>query len=234
MQETLIDFSMGPLFRVCSAILVVGLVYRTAVIVLQIAQGWSRAQNKNIPLGPSLQAMLRWAFPVRLFTARPWFSLTSVLFHVGIIVAPLFVVGHVALLAPWLPSWWPILPAGLAEFLTLLAIVTTAALIIGRVASKRSRELSDAADVLILVVILLVFGFGYLAAHPETSPWNARTMLLLHVVFGNLALVLTPTTKIAHCVLFPFSQLVFDLAWHYPPETGRRVALALGKQNERV
>lgn len=234
MQEALIDFSMGPLFRICLAILVVGLLYRVVTIVIQIAKAWSRAQNKNVQLGAATKSMLSWLFPVRVFTARPVFSAISVLFHVGIIIAPLFVVGHVAPLAPWLPAWWPVLPGGLAEFLTLLAIVTTAGLIVGRVGWKRSRELSTAADVLILAVIFLVFGFGYLAGHPETSPWNARTMLLFHVLLGNLALVLTPTTKIAHCVLFPFSQIVFDLAWHYPPEIGRRVAVALGKEPGRV
>jgi nitrate reductase gamma subunit len=234
MVETWIDLMTGPLFRISLAILILGLLYRLVVILAQISRAYSRANNKNIDMGASGAAMLRWLMPVRLFTARPIFSTISVLFHVGIILAPLFLAGHVAPLRPWLPSWWPVLGATAADALTLLAIVTTAALIVGRLASQRSRELSSAGDVLLLVLIFAVFGFGYLASHPQTSPWPARTMLLLHALLGNVALILTPTTKIAHCVLFPFSQLVFDLGWHYPAHTGRRVAAALGKENEPV
>jgi nitrate reductase gamma subunit len=234
MVERLIDLSMGPLFRVSLAILVLGLLYRLVVIGAQIVRAWSRANNKNVPWATSAAWTARWAFPLRLFTSRPVFSAISVLFHVGIILAPIFLAGHVALLSPWLPAWWPTLGATLADGLTLLAIVTTGALIVARLATKRSRELSTISDVLLLVVIFLLFGFGYLAAHPQTSPWDARTMLLVHALLGNAALILTPTTKIAHCVLFPFSQLVFDLAWHYPARTGERVAVALGKENEPV
>jgi hypothetical protein len=59
-------------------------------------------------------------------------------------------------------------------------------------------------------------------------------MLLLHMLLGNLALVLTPTTKIAHCVLYPFTQLIFQLGWHFPAESGRHVAVALAKEDEPV
>jgi hypothetical protein len=78
-------------------------------------------------------------------------------------------------------------------------------------------------------------GSGFLAARPDINPVGSRGMLLAHMLLGNLALIITPMTKIAHCVLFPFSQLVFELGWHYPLYTGKRVAEALYKgQREPV
>jgi hypothetical protein len=59
-------------------------------------------------------------------------------------------------------------------------------------------------------------------------------MVLAHMLLGNLALILTPLTKITHCVLYPMIQLVFELGWHFPAETGRHVAVALDKESEPV
>ena len=46
--------------------------------------------------------------------------------------------------------------------------------------------------------------------------------------------VAVPLTKLSHMVLLPFTQLVSELAWHFPPDAGRRVAVALGKEHEPV
>ena len=87
---------------------------------------------------------------------------------------------------------------------------------------------------ILLLVLLVTVLFGCLAAHPAQSPFGARTMLLLHILGGDLVLVLIPTTKIAHCVLYPFTQLLFQLGWHFPAETGRHVAIALAKEDEPI
>lgn len=233
-MEAWIDFAIGPLFRMCLAVVVLGLLYRLGVIVGQIARGWSRANNKEMPIGQIAANTLKWTFPVRLFLNRPIFSTASVLFHVGIILVPLFTLGHVAPLRPWLPAWWPALAPGVSEFLTLLAIAMLAVVLVARL-GKRSRELSYTSDYVLLLVLLFLMGTGFLAGRPHLSPVDARAMLLAHMLLGNLALVLTPLTKIAHCVLFPFSQLVFELGWHYPLNTGRRVAETLYKgQKEPV
>ena len=54
------------------------------------------------------------------------------------------------------------------------------------------------------------------------------------ILLGNLVLVLIPVTKIAHCVLYPFSQLVFQLGWHFPADTGRHVSTVLNKEDQPV
>ncbi len=59
-------------------------------------------------------------------------------------------------------------------------------------------------------------------------------MLLIHVLLGNLVLILIPTSKISHCIIYPLSQLIFQLGWHFPAATGRHVAAALAKENEPI
>ena len=40
----------------------------------------------------------------------------------------------------------------------------------------------------------------------------------------DLALVLTPLTKIVHCILAPLTQLLAEAGWHFPAASGRNVA----------
>ena len=229
-----IEIARGPLFRIALTVLILGLGYRVAVVVIQIATAWWRAADRRLPGADIVAATLGWLLPVRLLRSRPVYSAASFLFHVGVIVVPLFLAGHVALLAGILPRSWPTLSPSVADILTLACLAALVVLLMGRVAVKSARTLTRTQDVLLLVVLLLTVLFGYLAAHPTQSPFAARAMLLFHILSADLVLVLIPTTKIAHCVLYPFTQLLFQLGWHFPAETGRHVAIALAKEDEPI
>jgi hypothetical protein len=58
--------------------------------------------------------------------------------------------------------------------------------------------------------------------------------MLLHVLSADLLLFLIPMTKLSHMVLLPTTQLVSELAWHFPPDAGSKVAAALGKAGEPI
>jgi len=150
------------------------------------------------------------------------------------VVVPLFLGGHVALLVGILPGWWPVLPQSVAETITFISLLALIALLVGRFSSPSSRTLSRVSDVAILVILAALLLFGWWAANPAFSPFAARTMLMIHIMLGNLVLVMIPTTKIAHCALMPFARLVFQLGWHFPAATGRHVAQALNKEGEPV
>jgi nitrate reductase gamma subunit len=214
--------------------MVLGLGYRIAVTVLQIVTAWRRAADRRLPGRDIAAATLGWLVPIRLLRSRPLYSAASFLFHIGIVAVPLFLAGHVGLLAGIVPPAWPTLSAILADTLTLACLGALLALLVGRLAVRSARKLTRTQDVVILVVLLLTVLFGFLAAHPTASPFAARSMLLLHILCGDLVMVLIPTTKIAHCVLYPFTQLLFQLGWHFPADTGRHVAIALAKENEPV
>ena len=118
--------------------------------------------------------------------------------------------------------------------MTVVTAVMIASLALFRLTVRVARDLSTPQDVLVLLALLALTVSGLLASRPAYSPIGAREMLLAHILLGDLVLVLTPATKIAHCVLFPFAQLTFEIGWHFPADTGRHVAVALAKENERV
>jgi nitrate reductase gamma subunit len=229
-----IELARGPLFRISLAVLVLGLAYRFGVALAQVVAAWRRAGDTKVPIRAVTAATLGWIFPRRLLKAKPLYSVSSFLFHVGILLVPLFLVGHVTLLAGWLPAFWPRLGPVTADTLTVVSLVALGFLFAGRLATRTARQLSKPMDLVILAVLFLLVLFGFFSSHPAWSPFDARTMLLLHMLLGNLALILTPTTKIAHCVLYPFTQLIFQLGWHFPADSGRQVAVALAKENEPV
>ena len=233
-MDTWIDLARGPLFRFALAVLVLGLGYRLAVTLAEAYRSWRLAGDRHLPGRAIAAATLQWIFPGRLMRTRPLYGVASGVFHAGILVVPPFLAGHVLLLSAYLPSWWPVLPAAGADLLSLVALVAAAGLTAGRAASRSSRSMSRSGDYAVPVVLFLLLGSGLLASHPDLSFLNARTALLIHVLLGNAALVMTPFTKIAHCVLYPFTQLVFELGWHFPAESGRHVAVVLAKENEPV
>ncbi len=233
-MDAWIELARGPLFRIALAALLIGLVYRLGTAAAQVILAWRRAGDRQLPLRSVATATLSWLLPVRLLRQRPLYGIASLVFHVGIIALPLFVAGHVALLQQSLPVVWPQLPSGVADVLSVVAFLALAAILVGRLAVRPTRALTRFQDVAVLALLLLLVGLGFLAAHPELSPFPARTLLLLHILAGDLALALTPMTKIAHCIVYPFTQLVFELAWHFPADSGRHVAVALGKEGEPV
>jgi len=233
-MDGLIELARGPLFRISLTVCLLGLGYRLIVTLAQIAAAWYRAGDRRLPWKAIATATVGWIFPRRLWRARPVYSTLSVLFHVGVVVVPLVLAGHVALLTGVLPRWWPTLPADAADTLTAVALLALLAMIVARIGVRSSRAVSKPSDIVIPVLLLVLLLFGWWAANPTWSPFGARPMLLLHILVGDLVLILIPLTKITHCVLYPFTRVVFQLGWHFPAETGRHVAQALNKEGEPV
>ncbi len=233
-MDAWITLARGPLFRISLAVCVLGLLYRVGVAGYSLLRAWRNAGDRLLPLRAIARATFDWVVPRRLLRARPLYSIASFAFHVGILAVPLFLAGHVALVRQDVPIPWPTLPPLAADALTLLAMAAVAGVVLGRALTPESRALTQTQDVVVLVLLFGVLAAGFLASHPGLAPFDARALLLVHVLLGDLVLVLTPLTKIVHCVLFPFMQLAGEIGWHFPAESGRHVAIALGKEGERI
>lgn len=233
-MDAWITFARGPLFRIALAVCLLGLAYRIGVAIFAIVQAWRHAGDRRIPTSAVVRATATWILPTRLARSRPVYSVASILFHAGILLVPLFFLGHVALWQASLPIPWPTLQPLAADILSLAAAAALLGLLIARLWPTRGPALTMPQDIAILAVLFFLTLSGFLAAHPGLSPIGGRGMTLTHILLGDLALVLTPTTKIAHCILFPLTQLTGEVGWHFPEASGRHVAVALAKENEKV
>jgi nitrate reductase gamma subunit len=158
----------------------------------------------------------------------------SILFHVAVIVTPLFLAAHIALWQRGTGVTWAAIPQGLADYLTLLAIATAVVLFVLRVSARATRALSRPQDYVLPLLLIVPFATGYLAMHPGFNPFDYNVTMFIHVMSGNLILILIPFSKLSHAVLFPTTQLMSEMAWHLAPGSGEKVALTLGKENEPI
>jgi nitrate reductase gamma subunit len=233
-MEAWLEWARGPVFWAALTFMVLGLIRHVAITAWEIARVIRRAGDKGIPARQVFAATLKWLLPTDRLKDRWLFSLTTLVFHVSIILVTLFLAGHVALWKPTLGFSWPALPNYLATVLTVTALVTAAALVAQRVASRDSRALSRLQDYAIPTVIAVPFASGLLVMHPGLNPFPFEATLLVHVLSANVLLVLIPLTKLSHMVLLPVTQLVSELAWHFPPDAGSKVAATLQKESEPV
>lgn len=228
-MESWIEFGRGPLFRLAFSLMVLGLLRAVLLSFVQIAEALGKSRDKCVQWKEILRQTACWLLPAgRLWRKRPIYSTLSFAFHIGLLAVPLFLAAHVLLWKKTLGFAWPALPREVADWLTLLAIVTGLALFISRVANPRTRALSRGQDYFWPLLLVVPFATGYVCSHSALRPGLYQNLMLIHVYAADLILVLVPFTKIAHCVLAPMSQLVSAIAWKFVPGAGDRVAATLG------
>jgi nitrate reductase gamma subunit len=233
-MEALIDWARGPAFAFALAFMLAGLVRHWAITVWEMRKTMRRAGDKSLAYGPALKATLRWLFPLGKLRHQFLFTLSSLLFHVAILIVPLFLAGHIVLWARGIGLSWPAIPNSLADVLTVTAVVTGVALVVQRLAARATRALSRFQDYALPLLIALPFATGFLIVHPGLNPFSFSATLLVHIMSANLILVLIPITKLTHAVLMPSAQVVSEMGWRWPADAGSRVGIALGKQDEPI
>ena len=115
----------------------------------------------------------------------------------------------------------------MAFWLTLGTIAFAILLLIERLVVKSIHSLSRGQDYFWLVLLLFPFITGFICANVNIGAGLYQFLMLVHVLSGDLIFALIPFTKIAHCVLAPFSQIVDALAWKFPAATDEDIMKTL-------
>ncbi len=234
-MDSMLEFARGPLFRLSLAVMLFGLVRIIALDLIAAISAYRQAGDKTLPWGFIVRRTLQWFFPVnRVTTRRPVYSILSMLFHVGLLLVPILLFAHVELWRSVIGFGWLTLPKAWADWLTIATIVCAILLVALRIASRESRFLSRKQDYLWPLLLLIPFATGYICANLGVSPFVYRLSMLVHILAGELIFILLPFTKIAHCVLMPYSQLISNLAWKFPPDTDDALCTTLNKKGAPV
>ena len=233
-MDTWLEWARGPLFWFALAFMVLGLIRHMVLTVWEVGRVYYRAGDKNGPYAQVARATWQWLLPFRVFRRRASYGATTAVFHVSIVVTPILLGGHIALIQRGTGLWWPAIPNILADLLTIVAVLAAVALIVQRASRPDSRAVSNFSDYAILALIAVPFASGFLVMHPALNPFPFAATLLVHVMSANLILILIPVTKLSHCFLAPASQMVAEMAWLWPPDVGSTLAVRLGKEIEPV
>ena len=175
--------------------------------VYKVRRLYLMAKNEKVVL-PSIKieaagrSILHWIVP---FGSRNWrmrwpVTITTFVFHIGLIFTPIFLLSHNILwYESWGVSWWS-LPEKVADIMTLLVIVTSVIFFMRRIFAPEVRFVTSSNDLLILAISFFPFLTGFLAYHSLLLPYKA--MLIVHILFGEAMLVAIPFTRLAHMFYF--------------------------------
>jgi nitrate reductase gamma subunit len=227
--ESWIEFGRGPLFRIAFAVMLLGLARIFVLTIIGVLEAYGRSPDKIVNWSEVRKQTIAWLFPVnRLWRQRPVYSTISFLFHVGLLLVPVFLAAHVLLWKRAVGFGWPALPQRWANDLTVMVVMAGVALFLGRVLDPGRRKLSRRQDLAWPLLLVAPFITGYVQSNLAIGARTYDAMMLAHVYSADLIMLLIPFTKIAHCVLVPLSQVVTAVAWKFPAGAGDRVAATLG------
>lgn len=194
----------GPLAWLAFAVFFVGIIVRLVMYVRGLDWKLDRVTysvHTSYGVRGALRSVAFWLTPfgTHSWRANPVFTVFVYVMHVGLIVTPIFLLGHNLLLQErWGASLWS-MPGGLADAMTVAVLVSIVLLALRRIALPEVRIITGAADWLMLAIAAAPFVTGLIAryAFAHSEPW-----LIVHVLCGEIFLVAIPLTKLSHFVLF--------------------------------
>ena len=198
------EFVTGPLAWLSFAIFFIGVIVRTVLYIRGLDWKLDRVTysvNTSYGVKGAVRSIVYWLFPwaTRSYRNNSWFTLWVFIMHIGLLLTPVFLLGHNILLRERLGfSLWT-LPEGVSDVLTILVIVAVVFLILRRIALPEVRLITTAYDYLIIAIAVAPFITGLIASQGAS---NYNFWIIAHVICGEIVLVAIPFTKLSHFILF--------------------------------
>ncbi len=202
------NFITGPLLWVTFAVFFIGLAVRVVLYIRGLDWRLDRVAYRAYPglgIKGAISSIVHWLLPFGSYgwRAKPLYTLVFFVFHIGLVVTPLFLVGHTVILKERWGISWPTIPMALADILTIGVIVTTVFIAIRRFGLPEVRIITTLYDYALLLITVLPFLSGFLAVH-QLGDYNF--WLYTHILSGEALLIAIPFTKLFHVVGFFLSR----------------------------
>ena len=202
------QFVTGPLLWLSFAIFFIGCIIRIVRYIKGLNWQMDRVAYRphfSFGIKGAIRSIFFWLLPfgTRSWRKNPVFTVLFFVFHIGLILTPVFLMAHNIILKERWGFSLPTIPEGVADFLTIAVMVAAVFLILRRIALSEVRILSTAYDYLVLTIAVAPFITGFIAHHiaSDSSCW-----LVLHIICGEIMLIAIPFTKLSHFVLFFMSR----------------------------
>ncbi len=212
------EFVRGPMMWIAFAVCILGLVYQAYRLIRltrckEESSYTSRDKSSSVSerllqffKGRWLRWIKNWSITVKgtVIGLQPLLAVLTFVFHVCLVVTPLFLMAHNILL---FESWQWNLPS-FSEFttdiLTIIFLICAAVFLVRRIIVPRVRAVSSFWDYILLLITLAPFLTGYLAYHQLIQ---YETIIIIHILAGELMLISMGVTKLGHMMFFFFVRL---------------------------
>jgi nitrate reductase gamma subunit len=202
-------FVEGPLLWISFLTFIIGSILR-AVLFVSVSRKKDTIIYQYVKWKYFFATLGRWLLPLNRDVAKnPVFTILGYVFHICLIVVPIWFSGHISLWEESRFEWaWTPIPDRLADWMTLIFLAIALFFLLRRIISADIRLLSTFSDYLLIVVVALPFLTGYFLTHGtvDTIGFLGDNIQVIHMLSGEVMLILIPFTKLSHFVLFFFSR----------------------------
>ena len=186
-------FIEGPLLWFVFSLLVAGIVFRFTFFIIAT---FTKDQYMNKPTDwmNGLVSVGKLFIPLhKAVIKKPFYTILRYVFHICMIVTPIFLAGHVALLEmSSLELSWPTLPDNVADIMTIAFIVLGVLFLLRRIVYRNIRERSSVFDYIFLILCILPFLSGYFLAHGSLDSINFfnDNILSIHILSSCVMIIM--------------------------------------------
>ena len=203
-MHSLYNFVSGPLVWLAFIIFIGGCLYRLISLMVLVHKK-EKFIYSYMSWKYSLRSIVRWSTPFATENMRrhPAMTIVAYVFHVCLILTPIFLLAHVTLVdESWDLSWWT-LPDTLAAIMTLLVIGACVFFLVRRLVNPEVQYVTSASDYILLTIVAAPFITGFLVYYQW---FGYQTLLILHILSGEIMLVAIPFTRLSHMLFAPLTR----------------------------
>ena len=167
-MHSMYQFLSGPMVWISLIVFVGGCLYQLIRLILLVNRK-EKFIYTYMSWKYSLRSILHWVIPfaTKNWRLHPVLTIATFLFHICLILLPIFLLSHIIL---WDESmdiaWWSI-PEGLADPMTLIVIAACVFFLVRRLVSPEVQYVTSASDYIILTIVAAPFITGFLAYYPQ-------------------------------------------------------------------
>ena len=200
------EFVRGPLALIAFIIFFAGSIYRIAYMLKGAKK--DKIVFSHMSWKHSLASLVHWLIPFnnQYMRRRPIFTVVTFAFHICLVIGPLLLLGHVMLIQEsWNISWWT-LSETLVDWMTVVVIAGAGFFLYRRLSDPVVKNVTDSSDYILLAITVLPFITGFVAYH---QLFAYKTMLIIHILAGEVMLIAIPFTRLSHMLFFAFTRTYY-------------------------
>jgi len=206
---TLYSFVEGPLLWIAFLTFIIGNFVRVALF-FSVSVKKDKIIYQHFKWKYIFATIVRWLLPLNKGVIKnPVFATIVYIFHICLIVVPIWLSGHIILWEESRFGWnWSAMPDVWADWMTLICIGIAVFFLIRRIVSPDIRFISTKSDYLLIIVTVLPFVTGYFLSHGTLNsvPFLSANMQIIHILSAELMLIVIPFTRLSHFILFFLSR----------------------------
>lgn len=203
-MHSLYNFVSGPLVWLAFIIFIGGCLYRLISLIVLVHRK-EKFIYSYMSWKYGLRSIIRWSTPFATENMRrhPAMTIVAYVFHICLILTPIFLLAHVTLVdESWDLSWWT-LPDALATIMTLIVIGACVFFLVRRLVKPEVQYVTSVSDYILLTIVAAPFITGFLVYYQW---FGYQTLLILHILSGEIMLVAIPFTRLSHMLLAPLTR----------------------------